>query len=119
MHTHTHTHTHTEHQVDGIFFAPARTQNNATLQLLLVTHISLNVFNPFSTMFATPSLGKQPVKAQCEIIKVIFRHFARACERTSIELHTTESIGPSKYCQQACICALFSLEILQDGAVKG
>ena len=28
-------------------------------------------------------------------------------------------IGPSKYCLQACTWALFSLSVLQAGAVKG
>ena len=49
--------------------------------------------------------------------------FIRACKKISIKMHSAESIvllqGNQIYCWQACTCALFSPEIVQDGAVKG
>ena len=76
-------------------------------------------------MLAALSLGKRPIKMQNLKSLRLFRpssheHPKRIC----IKVHSIESklvIRPSDnlYCLGAGMCALFTLEILQAGAVKG
>ena len=79
-------------------------------------------FNPFTAMLSAPSLRKWPVKVQIwnhfGVSSLSHKHikgFLSKCTVLKVDLISDQQI----YCFQACICTLFSLEILQAGAVKG
>ena len=93
-----------------------------------------NTFNPFTVMFAAPSLGKRPIKVKFEtiflffpfvvvvVVVVVVAPFALARERflskrtvSKVDLLQDHQI----YCLHACMCAFLSPEILYAGAVKG
>ena len=60
--------------------------------------------------------------AKSEIIKAFCVLFTLACERTSMKMHPIERkfvTGPESILFAVCMCALFRLEHLEAGAVKG
>ena len=89
------------------------------------------MFNPFSAMHAAPSLGWQPVKGlNLKSLRLFppirtkafspnshehVKGFLSKCIVLKVDLLQDHQI----HCLQACMCALFSPEILQAGAVKG
>ena len=86
--------------------------------------------NPFTAMPDAPSLGKRPTKVtnlkSLRICSTLCMSTTHTLEKSSVKMLNTESrsvIRPSKiYCLQACMCTLFSPEILQgcgSGGVNG
>ena len=80
-------------------------------------------FNLFTAML---SFGKQPKSAKFEIIKPPLSHtFCMSAWKDfyrngqCIVLKIDLLLDLQMYCLQACMCAFFSLEILQTEAVKG
>ena len=77
------------------------------------------LINPFT---ATPSHGKRPVKVpnlkSLRLFPISHEHlkgFLPKCTVLKLDLLQDHQI----YCFRACMCTLFSPEILQAGAVKG
>ena len=71
-------------------------------------------------MLAAPSLGKRPIKgANFEIIKALKSLPSHEYVKGFLPKGTVLKADWLLSCLQACMCALFSLEILQAGAVKG
>ena len=78
-------------------------------------------FNPFTAIFAAPLLGKRPIKVPnlkpvrlfCPALHEYVKGFLSKC--TVLKDFLFHQI----YCLEACMCALFSPEILQAVAVKG
>ena len=80
------------------------------------------LINPFIAMLVAPSVGKRPKSAKSETIKAFLpisheqvKGFLPKCTVLKVDLLQDHQI----YCLEACMCALFSPEISQAGAVKG
>ena len=74
-------------------------------------------------LHAAPSLGKRPIKEPNLKSLSFFPPFARAREKSSIKMHSTDSIfvtGPWNILSAGMyVCTFFSPDILQAAAVKG
>ena len=88
----------------------------------------LGDFNPFTAMHAVPSLGKRPIKLpNLRSLRLFFFSFlfsasheqAKGLISYCTELTVDLLQDYQTYYLQACMCALFSPDILQAGAMKG
>ena len=80
------------------------------------------VLNPFTAVLAAPSVWKRPIKVQNLKPSRLFCPLAWAGGKISVKMHSIESgfaTGPSNILSAGLMCALFSPEIWQSGAVKG
>ena len=88
--------------------------------VILAVEKDVSAINLFTTMLATPLLGKRPIKApNLKLLRPFFPPFACARKVISIKMHNVDLLRDHQiYCLQACMCVLFSPEILQAGSVK-
>ena len=79
-------------------------------------------FSVDTSTFASPSPTWCHLKSTFEILWPFCLLFALTCERVFIKTHSIEArcvIGLKRIAVCRCVCASFSLEILQAEAVKG